>query len=73
MRIVFSMLLSFACAAGLLLFAGFSTLMAKVDDEEVYPPRRFSPGRLIALGATIAAILSLGYGLYLAWMSWFGG
>ena len=73
MRIVSGMLLSFACAAGLLLFAGFSALMAKGEDGEVYPPQRFSPGRLIALCAAVAAVLILGYGLYLAWMSWSGG
>ncbi len=73
MRIVLGMLLSFACAAGLLLFAGFSTLMAKAEDAESIPAQRFSPGRLIALGAAVAAVLVLGYGLYLAWMSWSGG
>ncbi|MDX9955745.1 MAG: hypothetical protein RBT75_16710 [Anaerolineae bacterium] len=73
MRIALGMLLSFVCAAGLLLFAGLSTLMAKVEDGEVYPPQRFSPGRLIALGAAAAAILILGYGLYLAWTIWSGG
>lgn len=73
MRIVLGMLLSFACAAGLLLFAGFSALMAKAEDAETIPALRFSPGRLIALCAAVAAVLILGYGLYLAWMSWSGG
>lgn len=70
---VLGLLLSFGCAAGLLLFAGFGAMMAKADAGDVYPPERFPIGRLIAIGATVLAALIAGYGLVLAWMAWFGG